>query len=1004
MRPATLASAGHCAPPTPLSRAATGCARSDASAIRDDGGKQDAVLSPCHDKEEGAQRPLGRAPLTAMPPAHAARAHRCGAPSPSRAASGEGEHDGRAGDQGSERAAAAAHDRPAGAHDRPAGTHEDSRPLGLLYELAAAREAAAAEAARRGENGDVFRESVEAEELRRAVALSLPAEPETASQALIHPLEIEAAIEQSIASEPEAAAAFAAEGGPGDAGCQPAASGASGATAAPLALVQTRVRVEQPAAAIASGSGGAAASALGGASAQPAPEGNNFVPCGAARRRLRSAERLQKREAEEMAEALRRSRATGTSAPPDGDIVRAARGEKPEGFELRWAGRASSTQGRTDGDLGNPVTITAPRGSPARQQAARQVAVRAYKAVIAAGASGGGAAQVATAGSPDVRVCAELDTPAAAARREAALQRLMYEAESGKRVALTDACTAYKECHVEVAVAEARRRWAAAREQRETLCAKVVAPMKPYPAADASATKAAAKAARQRDLAAAGVVTPPRRATATAYHCACGVLALTLASCCCGGFYCPACGADSCQCAGAQLAAGGARAAAPENARAIGFVGKPLEDPSAPVGLIVGEYSGRLQEAFAARGVVMLTACYKNSERPGALHYRGDARDVLYSRRWRLIVAHPTCRDVAKSGCDVWPEKIASGSHWWGLADILFWLCAPADAVVVEQPIGAFERYYMPPCQSVHPYWFGDGEQKHWRLFTSDNVPRLLPTSVSGGRSTAAHDTYWSSQEEAEAERSRTPKGLAAAFAEQLDPRWLRERRAPPPIYSIEVHQLAANYRAAGHPLPPEHDHPLARPASRVDEGCRTPMVTPRKAWPDGVRAASNAAEARERFLQRKLASGAVLTPAQREAASAARLDGDSATGALRLRYAGSKRRRLPPDARVRWLEDEGMLAVPGLRAGDMVFVGVDLCGGGAPRVLVPARKACAFGARGDGGSRDDAVRHGQQMAARLGLARHTTLLAGEMGAEGPEDDARVRLVVALAPPAAGDT
>ena len=136
----------------------------------------------------------------------------------------------------------------------------------------------------------------------------------------------------------------------------------------------------------------------------------------------------------------------------------------------------------------------------------------------------------------------------------------------------------------------------------------------------------------------------------------------------------------------------------------------------------MGEYSGCFQQAYADLGVNMLTVDFRPSERPGGLHYQGDAREILFARRWQLLIAHPTCRDVARSGSNVWPEKVASGSHWWGLADILFWLCAPADAVIVEQPIGAFEKYYMAPTHSFHPYWFGVGAVSYTHL----TLPTIL--------------------------------------------------------------------------------------------------------------------------------------------------------------------------------------------------------------------------------------------------------------------------------------
>ena len=185
-------------------------------------------------------------------------------------------------------------------------------------------------------------------------------------------------------------------------------------------------------------------------------------------------------------------------------------------------------------------------------------------------------------------------------------------------------------------------------------------------------------------------------------------------------YICPQCGADGCQCPPATE-----RMAPQSDSRW-------LTDFSLPDGIIVGEYTGEMQRAYAQRGITLLSVDYGPSDDPGVWHFQGDARVVAYSRRWPLLIAHPTCKHVARSGQQVWPKKIADGSHWWGLANILLWLCAPALAVLIEQPIGAFEKYYDAPMQTLQPWQHGHGNSKTWRLFHSDNVPVILPTRIVG--------------------------------------------------------------------------------------------------------------------------------------------------------------------------------------------------------------------------------------------------------------------------------
>jgi hypothetical protein len=238
-----------------------------------------------------------------------------------------------------------------------------------------------------------------------------------------------------------------------------------------------------------------------------------------------------------------------------------------------------------------------------------------------------------------------------------------------------------------------------------------------------------------------------------------------------------------------------------------------LADSSEPVGVIVGEYSGVIQAAYAARGIHMLTVDWRPADNPKGLHYRGDAREVVFSRRWRLIIAHPWCRDLSRSGASKHVVKDAAGDVWRGLAWVLLWLCAPADAVLVEQPIGLFEVFYDAPVQTIQPWWFGDMTQKTWRIFHSDNVPAILPTNIVGGRCTKQHRQRIKDPVLREYMRSRTTPGLADGIAAQVQPALLPPRLQPPLVFQYEVQRMAATYKLSGGTLPADFAQPLVAPA-----------------------------------------------------------------------------------------------------------------------------------------------------------------------------------------------
>lgn len=472
--------------------------------------------------------------------------------------------------------------------------------------------------------------------------------------------------------------------------------------------------------------------------------------------------------------------------------------------------------------------------------------------------------------------------------------------------------------------------------------------------------------------------------------CACGALLGTYPGCLCGGGWCSVCDADTCQC---PWAAAPFTPACPDHDPArmavIAVIDRVLADPGEPVGLIVGEYSGVIQAAYAAVGINMLTADWRRSERPEGLHYRGDAREIAFRRRWRLLIAHPWCRDIARSSAATRDAKEQRGDVWRGLAGVLLWICAPADAVIVEQPIGLYEVYGSAPSQTVQPWMFGDGPQKTWRLFTSDNVPPLRATHVVAGRSTREHRAPVYDPVERERARSRTPPGIAAALAAQVIPGRLPPRRVPPPIYMVEVAKLAATYAAAGKPLPIAYDaafvtplgdaaleqHHGANAAQRVlTEGDGARADERIQSQDAGAPAAASGGEHRRVRFADQVSAGPAAPPPRKRTIGA---DGPISTAPSPSELRGPPLQLPPPP-------------------GATVLIPV-VVGDGAPRVLIPAHGDAVIGcAHAEHVSRDAAVEWGQRQCDALGIPAKATLLAGEMGSAHADDEQRVRLVIVI--------
>jgi len=65
--------------------------------------------------------------------------------------------------------------------------------------------------------------------------------------------------------------------------------------------------------------------------------------------------------------------------------------------------------------------------------------------------------------------------------------------------------------------------------------------------------------------------------------------------------------------------------------------------------LVACEFSGIVRQAFAALGHEAWSCDLLPTEIPGN-HYQGDVKDILYSKNWDIMIAHPPCTRLANSG------------------------------------------------------------------------------------------------------------------------------------------------------------------------------------------------------------------------------------------------------------------------------------------------------------------------------------------------------------------
>ena len=171
--------------------------------------------------------------------------------------------------------------------------------------------------------------------------------------------------------------------------------------------------------------------------------------------------------------------------------------------------------------------------------------------------------------------------------------------------------------------------------------------------------------------------------------------------------------------------------------------------------LVACEFSGRIRDAFRARGFDAWSCDIRASD--SQYHIRADVRPLLQDP-WDLVIAHPPCENLAASGS--WVER----DPWYVQRSVdFFWACLGANSphVAVENPVIRWRRHGLPPPSwSIQPWEFGHPVTKRTCFWVKN--PPLAETNVvkpRGGQS-------YGGKERAR-RRSMTYEGIARAIAEQ---------------------------------------------------------------------------------------------------------------------------------------------------------------------------------------------------------------------------------------------
>lgn len=181
--------------------------------------------------------------------------------------------------------------------------------------------------------------------------------------------------------------------------------------------------------------------------------------------------------------------------------------------------------------------------------------------------------------------------------------------------------------------------------------------------------------------------------------------------------------------------------------------------------LIACEYSGRVRDAFSAKGHNAVSCDLLPTESEGQ-HYKGDIFDILYDG-WDLMIAHPPCTALALSG-NRWYANTHARKEAITFVEKLWE--APIDKICIENPKGVLSTQSIlgKPTQTIHPWEHGDPYIKPTLLWLK-NLPEIAPTNIVDQGEVVIHGgkkiPKWYSNREFN--RDLTFQGIANAMADQ---------------------------------------------------------------------------------------------------------------------------------------------------------------------------------------------------------------------------------------------
>jgi len=192
--------------------------------------------------------------------------------------------------------------------------------------------------------------------------------------------------------------------------------------------------------------------------------------------------------------------------------------------------------------------------------------------------------------------------------------------------------------------------------------------------------------------------------------------------------------------------------------------------------LVACEYSGRVRDAFTAKGWDATSCDLLPSRTPGK-HYQGNVLDII-NDDFDLLIGFPPCTFISNVN-----------TKWRGDIERLKQACdgmkffadlysAPIKMICLENPVGMLSSCFRKPDQIITPVYFGGCEQKNTCLWLK-NLPKLIHVKTDNLFETKTHgilseeftsnkphrQSRWYNNNKSE--RSTTFQSVGNAMAEQ---------------------------------------------------------------------------------------------------------------------------------------------------------------------------------------------------------------------------------------------